>query len=340
MSGEVRLGLLGLGQVGSAVARAAGACDALLAPRGGVVRVVSALVRNPSKPRRCDVPFVTNDPDAFFARDHDAIVEVLGGVNPARTLVARAVLRGIPVVTANKSLVAVAGPSLQTLARRHGVPFRFEASVVAGVPFLHALIDRPLAGAITGIEAILNGTSNYILTAMAEERCSFDAALARAQALGYAEPSPDADISGRDAAEKLTILLRELRLASIDVERVETTSLSSVTAADLGRARTHGGAIKPLARVSCADGRVRATVSPEFVPWSHPLSRVDGALNGVLLDSRFAGRLFYSGPGAGPDITAATILDDVVGSLQEEKTWSSQRRQSTRRSRPSLAQAR
>ncbi len=340
MSGEVRLGLLGLGHVGSAVARAAAECESLLAARGARVRVADALVRDVSKPRACDVPFITNDPDAFFGRGHDVIVEVLGGVDPARTLVARALAQEIPVVTANKSLVAAAGPSLQTLARRHRVSFRFEASVVAGVPFLHALIDRPFAGAITGIEGILNGTSNYILTSMAGERCSFDEALARAQALGFAEPAPEADVSGRDAAEKLTILLRELGLASIDVHRVETTTLASVTSGDIERARRRGGALKPIARVVRERGRFRAIVSPEFVPWTHPLSRVGGANNGILLDSRFAGQLFFSGPGAGPDVTAATILDDVVEIAREEKTWSSPRKPSTPRNLPSLAPAR
>lgn len=340
MSGEVRLGLLGLGRVGSAVARAASACEALLAPRGAAVRVVSALVRDLAKPRACQVEFITNDADAFYARAHDVIVEVLGGVNPARALVARALVRGIPVVTANKSLVAVAGPALQTLGRRHRARFRFEASVVAGVPFLHTLSDRPLAGAIDGIEAILNGTSNYILTSMGEEGLSLDTALARAQALGYAEPLPEADISGRDAAEKLTILLRELGLASVDVARVETTSLDGVTVADLDRARRHGGAIKPIARAASTPDGFNASVAPEFVPWNHPLSRVDGPLNGVLLESRFAGRLFYSGPGAGPDVTAATLLDDVVTIVREEQTWSSRPRPFMRHSLPSLVLAR
>ena len=314
MSGEVRVALLGLGTVGSAVVRLAVATAPRLRARGAAVVVDAALVRDRSRVRDVSsyVPFVTDSADAVFAREHDVIVEALGGIDPAAGFVARALERGTPVVTANKSLIAAHGDRLTALARARGTRLRFEASVVAGVPFLHALSSRPLAAEVSGVEAILNGTSNFILTCMAEDGCSFDTALARAQALGYAEPDPANDVSGRDAAEKLAVLVRELGVGRVSPGDIETAPLTSVGRADLDEARVRGGSIKPIARARRTSRGIEALVGPAFLPGSHPLARVHGVLNGVLLHSRYAGPLFYSGHGAGPDVTAATILDDVV----------------------------
>jgi homoserine dehydrogenase len=325
MSGKVRppaipivveIGLLGLGTVGEAVARAAQHAASIMAARGLDIRVSTALVRSREKarPAGAGIGLVTTDPDAFFDRRHDVVVEVLGGVEPAAALVSRALERGLPVVTANKSLLAVRGNELERLAAAHKVPLRFEASVVAGVPLLCAFANRPLAGTITQIEAILNGTTNFILTRMAQEdgEQAFDAALAEAQARGLAEPEPDADVSGRDAAEKLCLLLRYVAGVDLPVQHITTRPISGVTREEIAAARAGGGAIKPIARARIAADRIEATVGPVFVPGSNPLSRIDGALNGVLLESRYAGTLLYAGPGAGPDVTAATILDDVA----------------------------
>jgi homoserine dehydrogenase len=312
---DVSIGLLGLGNVGNGVVRATRLAADVLRARGLRVRVEAALVRDESRARSegAHVPLVTASVPAFFARRYDAVVEVLGGVEPAASLVARLLESGTPVITANKSLLAARGGTLATLAKTRNTHLLFEASVVAGVPFLDAIARRPLAGAIDRIEAILNGTSNFIISVMESEGASLDEALARAQALGYAEPDPRNDVSGRDAAEKLCVLLRHLGIADVAPHRIRTAPLTGIGPEDVERARRAGGALKPIARATrLPDGSIAASVGPEVLPGDHPLARVRGALNGVLLESRFAGPLFYSGPGAGPDVTAATILDDLA----------------------------
>jgi homoserine dehydrogenase len=255
---------------------------------------------------------ITSSEARFFSGSYDVVIEVMGGVEPAATRVARALDARIPVVTANKSLLAAHGERLSALAAARRTSLLFEASVVAGVPFLEGLARRPLAGSIDRIEAILNGTSNYILTRMADDQLPFEAALAEAQALGYAEPDPAHDITGRDAAEKLCILLRQLRIARLQPDAIPTVPIARITGSDLSRARARGGDLKPIARARTTETGLEVFVGPEFVPRDHPLGRVRGVENGVLLESRFAGRLFFTGQGAGPDVTAATILDDVI----------------------------
>jgi homoserine dehydrogenase len=314
VSEEVSVGLLGLGNVGGGVVRTLHTAEETLHARGVRIRISAALVRDARRPRPASacVGFVTDSVPAFFSRPYDVVVELLGNLEPAVQLVEQVLDSGTPVVTANKSLLAAHGASLVSRARARGTELRFEASVVAGLPFLDMLGRRPLAGAIDGVEAILNGTSNFILTAMAEEGIAFSDALARAIALGYAEPQPESDVSGRDAAEKLCVLLRHLGVGDLQPCRIRTASIVTVTPEDVADARRRGGAIKPVVRASRSEDGVVTFVGPEFVGPDHPLSHVNGPLNGVLLHSRFAGPLFYSGPGAGPDVTAATILDDIV----------------------------
>ncbi len=314
VSEEVRVGLLGLGNVGAGVVRSLRKADSILRARGLRMHIDAALVRDcrRARPEAACVPLVTDSVPAFFSRPYHVVIEVLGGIQPAAGLVERFLDTGTPVVTANKSLLAAHGARLASRARAHGTHLLFEASVVAGVPFLETLGRRPLAGAIERVEAILNGTSNYILTAMTEEAVSFDEALARAKTLGYSEPQPASDISGCDAAEKLCVLLRHLDVADLQPRDVRRVPITVVTQDDIARARRHGGTIKPIVRARCSPDGVETFVGPAFVRDDHPLARVHGALNGVLLHSRYAGPLFYSGPGAGPDVTAATILDDVA----------------------------
>ena len=311
----VSIGLLGLGTVGRAVVRATRRAEDVLAARGLHVRVDAALVRDPARPRpdADHAPCITSSRSAFLARDYDAVIEVLGGVEPAGSLVTALLRSGTPVITANKSLLAAQGGRLETIAHVSGTRLLFEASVVAGVPFLEAIGRRPLAAAVDRVEAILNGTSNYILSAMSAEGADLDEALAMAQSLGYAEPDPTSDVSGRDAAEKLCVILRHLGIADVKPDDIETVPLTTVTRRDVERARRNGCAVKPVARAERVPGAgVKTFVGPAVLMADHPLAHVDGVLNGVFLESRFAGPLFFSGPGAGPDVTAATILDDLV----------------------------
>jgi len=324
-----RIGLLGLGTIGSAFARLTRDAGSHLSARGVTPIASIALVRSTARTRDAAAALtsgVTDDADVFFAEPLDVVVEVLGGVEPAYTLVRRALDRGIPVVTANKSLIAAHGEELVTLARRRGTSLRFEAGCISGVPFLGTFERRPLASRATAVTGILNGTSNSILTAMTAG-VRFDAALADAQRLGFAEPDPSMDVSGRAAAEKLSILARLFGRVLLDPAAVPAEAISAIEPEDIGAAIAFDGAIRPLAHAAWTDGPgaigaartpVRAFVGPAFVAGTHPLARVSGVTNGVVIESA-SGTQCYTGPGAGPAVTAATLMDDVVELLSERR---------------------
>ena len=313
----VRIGLLGAGNVGSAFARLALAARPTLASRGFAPAVATALVRSAAKPRPAtDIGRLATSADEFFAEPHDVIVEALGGVDPARDLVRRALDRGIPVVTANKSLVAAYGDDLSRLARRRATAFRYEAACIAGVPFLGAFGRRPLAASASGVAGILNGTSNYILTAMARGGARYAEALAEAQRLGLAEPNPESDVAGIDAAEKLTILIREFGALLVSPHQIDTQSIELVDTTDLEAAQAFGGVIRPLASAEWSGEIVRAGTGPAFVAATHPFASVAGLSNAVQIRGAH-GTLCFTGPGAGPDVTAATLLDDVAEILTD-----------------------
>ena len=314
-----RIGLLGLGNIGSAFARLTREAAPQLSTRGLAPIVTTALVRTPERPRPAAefVQAVTTSHDVFFSEPVDIVVEALGGVEPAFALVRRALDRGIPVVTANKSLIAAHGDELARLARRRGTALRYEAACIAGVPFLGTFERRALVSQASGVTAILNGTSNYILTTMTRGG-SFASALADAQRLGYAEPDPSMDVSGADAAEKLTILIRLFGRLIVDPTALPLDGLSSVEADDITAAAAFDGAIRPVSRASWKGRDIRAHVGPAFVGGTHPLARVAGVTNGVVIDAP-RGPQCYTGPGAGPDVTAETLLDDVTEVVRERR---------------------
>lgn len=313
----LRIGLLGAGNVGSAFARLASASHADFAAHGFTPIVTTALVKSPTRERSIPaVSRITADHDEFFGRPHDVIVEAIGGVEPARHLVRRALDCGIPVVTANKSLVAACGDDLAQLARQRATAFRYEAACIAGVPFLGSFERRPLASRTTSVVGILNGTSNHILTAMAADGATFDVALADAQRLGLAEPNPDSDIRGIDAAEKLAILIRQFGALTVSPEQIPLGSLDRIDTTDLSAAAAFGGVIRPIATARWNDGCVLAFSGPAYVSRCHPLAGVSGLANGIQIDSA-CGTLCFTGPGAGPEVTAATLLDDVAEIVTE-----------------------
>lgn len=306
----VRVGVLGYGGVGQAVARAATTSSGRLGDAGVLVKCVGALARDPGKPRvGPDIPLYT-DPDTFPFTDCDLIVEVLGGIEPARTLVARALRLGIPVVTANKSLVAAHGLDLQALARQHGTSLYFEAAVMAGVPCVNTLARRPLASGAGSFTGILNGTSHFILSRLARGE-TYDAALVEAVERGYAEPSSDADVSGRDAAEKLTILLHLAGYADVVVGDLPSRTIVDLAPWHATLAARLAGVIKPVALAQWGDAHAGAWVGPAFVPDTHPFAALDDVAN-VLQVGTGRGAVTFAGPGAGRDVTAATIIDDIV----------------------------
>lgn len=309
-SPDIRIALLGLGQVGGAVARLAR--ERALA--GCEFTIASALVRDPLRERTVEVGSLplTIDPAAALDCDADVVVEALGGLEPARTLVLAALTRGTPVVTANKTLLAAHGDELFATSARTGTPLLYEASVVAGVPFLGTFRGRPLARSVTALSGIVNGTSNFILSRMAGDRVGFGEALADAQRAGYAEPDPSKDVLGDDAVEKLCVLLRHFGGWSVSPGCLEQRGIADVDAADLEHAAEFGGVIRPVIAAEWNDERVAAYAGPAFVRSKHQLAAVDGVQNGITLRTRWSGDLFFSGPGAGPIVTAATVLDDAI----------------------------
>lgn len=310
----LRTGILGLGRVGQAVARLA--ADRSATAHAGIrFHVEQALVRDVEKSRRCPTPSrITSNPSAFLRGHYDVVVEALETVEPARTIVARLLGQGTSVVTANKALVAGHRDELESIAASGRAAFRYEATALSAIPFLGTLADRPLVASVDRVRAIVNGTSNFILTALAEGDATFDEALTRAQQLGYAEPDASRDLDGDDAADKLVLLTALFGWGRLSREALDVSGIRTVTTGDLAAARSIGGTIKPIVSAERDSTGVRAFVGPVFLPATEPLASISGELNGIRLDGRYVQNLFFSGPGAGPDVTAATLLDDAIQS--------------------------
>lgn len=313
----LRVGLIGFGTVGR------GFCDLLtrgeerlVHDRGLLPKVTCVLVRDASRDRGGAETAVTltADPDAFLAQDYDVVVEATGAVDGIESVVRSLLARGTPVVTANKALVAERGSSLARLAAETRTPFRFEASVAAGIP-LFQILERSLQSTrFRRLAAILNGTSNFVLTRLGEDSPSVEAALNDARRLGFAEPDPADDISGIDAARKLAILAGVLGSYALSISDIETRGIAEVRPEDCAHARAFGYRLKPLA-VAELGALQRAWVGPALVPAGHPLAAVENESNGIHLAGDTVAELFVSGPGAGAEPTAAALLDDVLWAL-------------------------
>ncbi len=306
------VGLLGLGTVGSAVARAfADRSRRIDAAAGRPVRLVAAAVRSSEKARDAgDVP-VTTDPHAILDdRDISIVVEVIGGTEPARELELGAFERGKHVVTANKELVAKEWKALHEAARLAKRELRFEAAVAAAVPViagmrgLGAVRPRVLSG-------LLNGTTTYICSRM-ETGKSFDEALAEAMAAGYAEADPTNDVDGHDAAYKLSILVSLLEGRHFHPDNVRRTSLRGIGASEMSGAAARGARVRFLAVADFGEKATKARVGPEEVPADSLEGQATGPTNVITLESDLVPRLVWSGPGAGGDATASAILGDVI----------------------------
>jgi homoserine dehydrogenase len=307
-SAPIRIALLGVGQVGGALAGLLQ--EPALSRR---FNLSSGLVRDLARPRphATGVPLTATLSQAL-GQSPDVVVEVLGGLEPARTLILEAIERRIPVVTANKSLLAAHGDELLGAAATGGVPLRYEAAVLAGVPFLGTFANRSLARDVTGVCGIVNGTTNFILSEMFEHRTDFATALAEAKRRGYAEPNPANDVHGVDAVEKLCVLLRHFGDWSVAPASISVEGIDGLQMGDLTAAREFDGVLKPVVQANWHDDKLSAFTGPAFVPVSHLLAWIHGVQNAVLLRNRTAGDLFFAGPGAGPTVTAATVLDDVT----------------------------
>ncbi len=312
----IRVGMLGCGTVGSAVARTLHDHADDVARRAGVrLEITRVAVRDVDRVR--NVPLVAD----AFTRDGvsivddpnvDVVLELLGGLEPARQLVLRALAAGKPVVSGNKELLAVAGAELETAAHAGGADLAYEAAVAGGIPLIRPLRESLAGDRVTRILGIVNGTTNFILTQMADQGLAFDEALEQAQRLGYAEADPTADVEGFDAAAKCAILASIAFDSRVTIDDVYREGIAGVTAGDIADAARLGYVVKLLAIAELDDEDVSVRVHPAMVPATHPLASVRDAFNAVFVEADKAGQLMFYGRGAGGDPTSTSVIGDLV----------------------------
>jgi len=309
-----KVGLLGLGTVGAGVAQ-------ILLDATGRSPLLQSLelyrvgARSLDKPRPVEIPReqLTTDLQSIVTDpDVDIVVEVIGGLEPARSLMLEAIRHGKHVVTANKAAIARFGPELFDAAKQAGVYLMLEAAVGGGIPIIQPLKQSLGGDRLNGITGIINGTTNYILSRMTAEGADFGDVLADAQRLGYAEADPTADVDGLDAADKIAILASLAFGGRIKREAVHTEGIRNITATDITYADKLGFAIKLLAIARRQGPAVSLRVHPTLVPHSHPLARVDGAFNAIFVEGQPIGQVMFFGPGAGSGPTASAVVSDVL----------------------------
>ena len=303
MSEPFGVGLLGHGTVGSAFAE-------LLEARAGQIEAITGL-----RPELRGVLTRSRGDFEEILGASDLVVELMGGLDPAREHVLRAMAAGRHVVTANKQLLSQHGEELWAAAREHGVQLRFEAAVAGVVPIIRVL-QESLAGAhVDRLHGIVNGTTNFILTRMAETGASYDDALAEAQALGYAESDPSEDVNGKDAAAKMAILARLAFNTPVHLDQVLYEGIEHITADDIQYARDLGLGLKLIGTAERVEGGLSVRVHPAFLYGAHPLASVSGPFNAVTVESQAITEITLSGPGAGGPQTASAVLGDVISAM-------------------------
>jgi homoserine dehydrogenase len=314
----VRIGLLGCGNVGAALVQLVERQADVIEARTGVrLQISRVAVRNVSRDREVQLPegvltrdahAVVNDPTV------DIIVEVMGGIEPARELIATAISHGKPVITANKELLANVGHELWAQSDAAGVDLLFEAAVAGGIPLIRALRESLRGEPVTRVMGIVNGTTNFILTKMTDEGADYSAALSEAQRLGFAERDPTADVEGFDAGAKAAIIASIAFGARVVAGDVYHEGISGVTAADIAIARRLGYVVKLLAIAEKIDDTdtIAVRVHPAMVPAEHPLASVRDSYNAVFVEGDAVGQLMFYGRGAGGFPTASAVLGDVI----------------------------
>ena len=317
----IRVGILGLGNIGSGTVEILKRNGRLIERRLGVpLELARAADLDPARAERLglapgvfttDARAVVEDPSVHV------VVELMGGIEPARTLILTAMQNRKHVVTANKALLATHWEELVTKAEEMRVSFGFEGSVAGGIPLIHTIRHGLVANRIRRITGIINGTCNYILTRMAQERKPFGEILADAQAHGFAEANPALDVDGIDAAQKLTILVDLCFDLTVGPDAITRCGISAVTPLDLAIAEELGYRMKLVASAASDDGRVEAWVHPALVPLSHPLSSVGGVLNAVFLEDDNLGPSLYLGRGAGALPTGSAVVADLVSAARD-----------------------
>jgi homoserine dehydrogenase len=313
----VRVGVIGGGFVGAALvallsdpSRREALVDGATAP----LELVGVAVRDAGKKRPgIDPSLLTTDVDALIASDLDVLVEVAGGVEPARSYVEAALKRGISVVTANKALIAESGTELAQLAHEHGADLFYEAAVGGAIPILRALRSSLAGERINRVMGIVNGTTNYILTKMTSEGSDYASALAEAQSLGYAEADPTADVYGFDAAAKVQILSTLSFGTRLGGEEIAREGITGIRIVDVEFAKRTGYVIKLLGVAErVGETGISRRVHPAMIPLGHPLASVNGAMNAVFVEGVKSGPLMWLGQGAGGEPSATAVLGDVL----------------------------
>jgi homoserine dehydrogenase len=311
----INVGLLGLGTVGGGTLTVLRRNAEEIARRAGrEIRVIRAAVRNLDKAKALagDLPMTTNPFDVVDDPEIDIVVELIGGLEPARELVMQAIANGKHVVTANKHLVAKHGNEIFAAAQAKGVMVAFEAAVAGGIPIIKALREGLTANRIEWLAGIINGTSNFILTEMRDKGAAFEDVLKEAQRLGYAEADPTFDIEGIDAAHKLTILSAIAFGIPMQFDRAYTEGISKLTREDVQYAEELGYRIKLLGIARRAENGIELRVHPTLIPERRLIANVDGAMNAVLVLGDAVGPTLYYGAGAGAEPTASAVVADLV----------------------------
>jgi homoserine dehydrogenase len=331
MADSLRVALLGCGVVGTQVVRLLQEQAADLTARVGVpLELVGVAVRRPNRHSDVDPELLTTDAAALVKRpDVDLVVEVIGGIEPARSLLLSALSSGKSVVSANKALLAEDGATLYEAAAKHGVDLYYEAAVGGAIPVIRPLRESLAGDRVTRVMGIVNGTTNFILSRMDATGASFDESLAEATALGYAEADPSADVDGFDAAAKAAILAGLAFHTRVTIADVHREGIADVTAADIASAKAIGCTIKLLAICERNKDTVSVRVHPAMVPRTHPLAGVGDAFNAVFVDAAAAGSLMFYGRGAGGAPTASAVLGDLVAVARNRVNGGSGARESS-----------
>ncbi|SMO37990.1 homoserine dehydrogenase [Melghirimyces algeriensis] len=319
MEQPIRVGLMGLGTVGSSVVQLLEANQEDLFHRSGKQIVVEkVLVKHPEKDRSIQVPSecLTDQSDEILKNERiDLVIEVMGGIEPARSYILEALKHGKHVITANKDLMALHGEEILSVATEKGCDVFYEASVAGGIPVLRALTEGLSSDRVTKIVGIVNGTTNYILSEMLNKEAPFEKALAQAQELGYAEADPTADVEGLDAARKVAILATLGFRTRVSLNEVFIRGIGSVTLEDVRFAMQLGYILKLVGIAQRDEDKVEASVQPVLLPEAHPLASVNGVFNAVYIYGEAVGETMFYGPGAGGMPTATAVVADLVTAI-------------------------
>lgn len=314
MKKTIKIGILGLGTVGTGVAKIIQKNQADIAQRVGAnIEIAKALVRNLDKERILPKELLTTDANEILDDPSiDIIVELLGGEHPSREYMIRALENGKHLVTANKDVIAKYGKELFDIAEKNNLDVMFEASVAGGIPIIHPLKDCLIGNKIQEIMGIINGTTNYMLTKMTQDNVDYQTVLAEAQAKGYAEADPTADVGGLDAARKIAILASIAYNSRITVNDVYVEGITKISPEDIANARELGYVIKLLGIAKETESGVEVRVHPTFIPMSHPMASVNDVFNAIFVTGDAVGDAMFYGRGAGELPTASAVLGDIM----------------------------